>query len=129
SGSTIMGYTPKAGRSYTATLLIIDEAAFIPKMSENWASIYPTISTGGRCIVISTVNGTRGDGRWYYETYMDALKGVNGFNIINLQYTEHPDYSQPGWAEEQRKILGDKRFRQEVLGDFEGSRDTYINIE
>lgn len=127
NGSKIMGFTPTAGRSYTCTLLVVDEAAFIPKMDEHWASMFPTLSTGGRCIVISTVNGTTGIGKWYFEQYAAAVKGDNDFHAIDLSYKDHPQYNTEEWVEQQKRQLGEKRFRQEVLGDFEGSRNTYIN--
>lgn len=127
--SKIMAFTPVAGRSITCTLLVVDEAAFIKKMDEHWASMFPTISTGGRCIVISTVNGTVGDGKWYHDQYSAAMKGENDFNAINLSYKDHPQYNTEKWVSQQKRQLGEKRFRQEVLGDFEGSVNTYISNE
>ena len=45
-----------AGRSEALSLLIIDEAAFVRNFDTIWTGIYPTISTGGRVIVLSTPN-------------------------------------------------------------------------
>ena len=58
------------------SLLALDEAAFIPDMEELWTGIYPTISTGGRCIALSTPNGV---GNWFHTTYVDSVSGVNAF--------------------------------------------------
>ena len=46
-----------AGRGESVSHLMIDEAAFIDNMREFWAAVYPTISTGGKATMISTVNG------------------------------------------------------------------------
>ena len=54
-----------AGRSEALSLLVLDEAAFIPDMDQLWTGIYPTISTGGRCIALSTPNGV---GNWFHTT-------------------------------------------------------------
>ena len=43
-----------AGRSEALSLLIIDEAAFIKNFDDLWAGLYPTLSTGGRTILLST---------------------------------------------------------------------------
>ena len=47
-----------AGRSEALSLLVVDEAAFVDGMEELWAGLYPTLSTGGRCIALSTPNGS-----------------------------------------------------------------------
>ena len=55
-----------AGRSESLSLLIIDEAAFVRNFDELWTGLYPTISTGGRAIVLSTPNGVGGQ---YYKLF------------------------------------------------------------
>jgi hypothetical protein len=123
-GSKICFYTPEAARGKSATYIIIDEAAFIEKMEEHWKAMYPVIATGGHIEIISTVNGI---GNWYEETYHEAEAGRNFFNIINLDYWEHPVYANPEWAKSMRANLGEKGWQQEVIRDFLGSGETYIS--
>ena len=63
-----------AGRSEALSLLIVDEAAFIRNFDELWKGLYPTLSTGGRAIIVSTPNGTGGQ---YYELYHKAAAKEN----------------------------------------------------
>lgn len=123
-GSKICFYTPEAARGKSATYIIIDEAAFIEKMEDHWKAMYPVIATGGHIEIISTVNGI---GNWYEETYHEAEAGRNFFNIINLDYWEHPVYANPDWAKAMRANLGEKGWQQEVLRDFLGSGETYVS--
>lgn len=123
-GSKICFYTPEAARGKSATYIIIDEAAFIEKMEDHWKAMYPVIATGGHIEIISTVNGL---GNWYEETYHEAEAGRNFFNIINLDYWEHPVYANPEWASSMRANLGEKGWQQEVLRNFLGSGDTYVS--
>ena len=123
-GSKICFYTPEAARGKSATNIMIDEAAFIDNMSEHWKAMYPVVAAGGNVEIISTVNGL---GNWYEETYHEALAGKNFFNVIDLDYWEHPLYANPKWAEEARANLGPKGWQQEILRDFLGSGDTYIS--
>lgn len=123
-GSKICFYTPEAARGKSATYIMIDEAAFIDNMSEHWKAMYPVIAAGGNVEIISTVNGL---GNWYEETYHEAQAGKNFFNVIDLDYWEHPLYANPKWAEESRVNLGEKGWQQEILRDFLGSGDTYIS--
>ena len=43
-----------AGRSEALSLLVIDEAAHVEGLDELWTGLYPTLSTGGGCIALST---------------------------------------------------------------------------
>jgi hypothetical protein len=85
--------------------------------------MYPVINTGGAAIIISTVNGI---GNWYQETYYAAESGDNEFNIIEMDYWEHPDYVTPSWVRMTWANLGDKGWAQEILRSFLGSGETYI---
>jgi hypothetical protein len=80
-----------AGRSEALSLLVIDEAAHIEGLEDLWTGLYPTISTGGRCIAISTPNGV---GDWFHETYTNADAGQNEFMATRLPWNAHPDRDQ-----------------------------------
>ena len=129
TGGALQFYSPEAARGKSVTFLIIDEAAFIPDMETHWKAMWPVLSTGGSCVLISTVNGL---GNWYEETYTKAKAGENKFHVIDLDYWEHPDYNEkynPDWSKEQRAQLGERGYLQEVLRSFLGSGETYIPSE
>lgn len=126
TGCKLFFYTPEAARGRAITYLIIDEAAFIPNMAKFWNDTFPTISTGGQVIAISTVNGV---GNWYEETFHAAERGENDFHIIELDYTEHPDYNNEDWVRLMRAQLGEKGWAQEVMRDFLGAGDSFIPPE
>jgi len=50
--------TPTSGRGKSNSLIYLDEFAFVrPGVANDfWTSIYPTIATGGKCIITSTPN-------------------------------------------------------------------------
>lgn len=124
TNSVMKFYTPEAARGKSITFLIIDEAAFINEMDKHWKAIYPVIATGGACCVVSTVNGL---GNWYEETYHKAEAKQSFFNVIDLDYWEHPLYADPKWANETRANMGEKTWKQEVERSFLGSGETYIS--
>ena len=123
TGSALKFYTPEAARGKAVTILLIDEAAFIPDMEQYWKDMYPVISTGGACVVISTVNGV---GNWYEETYHKAEAKENDFNVIEIDYWEHPDYCDPKWVKKTYANLGKRGWDQEVMRSFMGSGESYI---
>ena len=111
-----------AGRSEALSLLVLDEAAFIPDMEELWTGIYPTISTGGRCIALSSPNGV---GNWFHTTYIDSESGVNMFYPTKLHWSLHPDRDQK-WFEIETKNMSQRQIAQEYECSFNASGETVI---
>lgn len=104
--------SPDAGRSESLSLLIIDEAAFIDDIDEIWASAQQTLATGGKCIALSTPNGT---GNWFHKQWMNAESkgtGIRKFHTIRLPWTVHPERNQE-WRDQQDELLGKKLAGQE----------------
>jgi hypothetical protein len=111
-----------AGRSEALSLLIIDEAAFVRNFDELWMGLYPTISTGGRVIILSTPNGVGGQ---YYQLYTDAEANLNEFKSIKLPWDVHPERDQI-WFDETTKNLSKRQIAQEYLCDFASSGETFL---
>lgn len=126
NGSTITSIptTEDAGRSEPASLVVIDEAAIIKNAGRIWASIFPTLSTGGSGILNSTPYGT---GNFYHQTWVQACSGANNFNPIRLYREMHPDYDDK-WYAEMKQILGPRRTAQEIDGDFLTSGNTVFDL-
>ena len=124
NGSTIKAIptSEDAGRSEALSLLIIDEAAFVRNFDELWMGLYPTLSTGGRAIVLSTPNGVGGQ---YYDLYMNAESGGNDFHPIKLPWDVHPERDE-NWFSNECKALSQKQIAQELLCDFAAAGDTFL---
>lgn len=87
-----------AGRSFTGTMAVLDEAAFY--QTENIingivASVVPTLQrVSGTLFVISTPNGTTGEGKWYYEQVQNLRNagGVDGDAVLyDIRWWMCPD--------------------------------------
>ena len=124
NGSTIKAIptSEDAGRSEALTLLIVDEAAFVRNFDTIWTGLYPTLSTGGQAIVLSTPNGVGGQ---YYDLWMQAQSGENVFNPIKLAWDVHPDRGEE-WFKEETKNMSQKQIAQELLCDFQASGETFL---
>ena len=99
-----------AGRSEALSLLVIDEAAHVDGLEDLWTGLYPTLSTGGRCIALSTPNGV---GNWFHKTYMEASQESNDFYPIRLPWMVHPDRDQ-NWFEKETKNMSRRQIAQEL---------------
>ena len=114
-----------AGRSEALSLLIVDEAAFVRNFDTLWTGLYPTLSTGGEAIILSTPNGVGGQ---YYDLYTLADKGENIFNPIKLPWDVHPERDDT-WFEAETKNMTQKQIAQELLCDFAASGETFLRVE
>ena len=119
---TAIPTSPDAGRSEALSLLIVDEAAFIRDFEDIWTGLYPTLSTGGNAIILSTPNGVGGQ---YYRLWMDGETKQNEFNTIKFQWWIHPEHDQE-WFDKETKNLPKRKVAQEFLCDFISSGDTFL---
>ena len=83
---------PDASRGVSAVKwLIFDEAAFIDDGPEVYGAAKMTTASGGHTIMISTPNG---NDKLYYNTCIQAEKGINGFHITKLRWYQDPRYNK-----------------------------------
>ena len=120
TGSEIRFWTPEPACGKAATHFVIDEASFIPDMECNWKCLWPLLSTGGKCYILSTTTdlSEKNDGYWFFETYQKAVKNQNYFYVFKSDYKESPEYKDPDFAKHLREALGEKQWQIEVEGSF-----------
>ncbi|MCA9979248.1 MAG: hypothetical protein KDD89_00375 [Anaerolineales bacterium] len=87
--------TKKAGRSFTASLVVLDEYAFMQWSSELYAAVKPTIDNGGKLIVVSSADYS---GSEYHQFWQSANAGENGFTAVFLPWNAHPARGE-GWRD------------------------------
>jgi len=113
-------------RGYSISLLYLDEFAFVPSniADEFFTSVYPTISSGtqSKILISSTPNGMN----HYYRMWTEAVEGLNGFKHIEANWRQVPGRDQK-WADEQRRVLGEEKFLQEMECEFMGSAGTLLS--
>lgn len=77
------------------TWIVFDESAWISRGDDVYASVLPTLVTGGRVTMISTPNGKD---RLHYETCRRAaLKGTkdwNGYELFEMKWYEDPRFNK-----------------------------------
>ena len=118
--------TASAIRGKSVNWLYIDEAAIIPNniADEFFTSVYPTISAGETTKILLTSTPLGYNHFWKF--WNEAEKKVNGFDHMFIPYYEIPGRDEK-WLEEQKGLLGEVKFNQEVMCEFLGSTNTLIN--
>jgi hypothetical protein len=64
----------------------------------------------------------------FWKFWNDSLENKNGFVNLQIPYWKIPGRDE-AWAEEQKKVLGELKFNQEVLCTFLGSSNTLISSD
>lgn len=109
NGSRILSLpaTKKAGRSFTASGVMLDEWAFMLWGRELLAAVKPTVDAGGQLIIISSADGM---GSAYHQFWQAASTGESGYRAIFLPWTARPDRQPvPEWREQKlREANGDE---------------------
>lgn len=93
----------RTGRGSSPAAVMLDELAFAsPRIQEEmWASLAPSLSTGGQFIVTSTPNG---DTDLFASLWRGANAGTNGFFPVAAYWHEHPDRDQKYYDEMLAKL-------------------------
>lgn len=118
--------TEGSGRGKSISFLVCDELAFVnPRIVEEfWTSISPTLSTGGKCAIISTPNGDMNKFAELWRTSQsdDGGPGDSGMVARFYDWTSVPGRDE---AFKQREIakLGQLKWRQEYECEFLSSEE------
>ena len=96
-----MPSTETAGRGYTASLVITDEAAFHPYASQNYAAYSPAVDAGGQHIIVSTANGW---GNMFEKMYHAAKRTLSSYTWAFFGWRVRPGRNE-AWREERRRNL------------------------
>ena len=114
------GNNPDSVRGYTATDVVIDEAAFV--RDTLLAVLMPMLgTTNGNLTMLSTPSGPEGP---FYEAWTNEV----GWTKVKVLGEDCPRISAE-FLEEARMRMGDLAFRQEHGCEFIQSANSYFNAE
>lgn len=125
--------TPARGES--ASLVIVDELAFLPNSEEAWSSIEPSADVGGRVIMLSTANG---EGNLFHKLWVEATAHNNRFEPLFFPWSangrdqdwydakaadlpewqmaqEYPDNAEDAFLKSGRPVFDLRRLREYEL--------------
>ena len=126
-----------SGRGMSISLLYVDEFAFVAPaiQQEFWASISPTLSTGGKCIISSTPNGDADLFAQLWRT-SEQIHAANDESFDDIDYfiPTHIEWDQPPgrdekFKQEQISKVGEAKWRQEYLCEFLSSDPLLIDSQ
>jgi len=117
--------TENSGRGMAISLLYCDELAFVnPRIQEKfWASISPTLSTGGSAIITSTPNGDQG---LFAELWRSAEMGIGDFKSLYVPWDAPPGRDET-FKQKMIAEQGEQKWKQEFECQFISSEALLIS--
>jgi hypothetical protein len=126
-------------RGNSISLLLIDEAAFISNIQTAFTALIPSTSISQKVaqennipygtFIISTPNGTRGRGEWYFRKWMDAKTGKSVYKA-NAIYWRDIGLSDKWYKEQCDAFNNDpKIIAQELEMQFISSEGSYWDAD
>jgi hypothetical protein len=94
--------TENAGRSFTASLILLDEFAFMQWAAAVYSAVKPTIDGGGRMIVLSTADGLENP---FHALWTAAEQGDSTFHPIFLPWNARPDRDAAWYSRVEKDAL------------------------
>lgn len=98
---TSMPSASDPARGESASLVVVDEWAFLPNPEEAWASIEPVADVGGRIIGLSTANGS---GNFFHNLWTGAVTGNNKFDAMFFPWSASEDRDE-AWYEGKKDAM------------------------
>ena len=91
NGSNVTALPSTRGDSYTATLVVVDEADLVPNLAKLMRAAKPTIEAGGQMILLSRADKDRPNSR-FKRIFRNAIKPNSGsrYHPIFLPWSAHP---------------------------------------
>ena len=99
---TSMPSASDPARGESASLIVVDEWAFLPNPEEAWASIEPVADIGGRIIGLSTANGS---GNFYHQLWVGATTNANKFAPMFFPWSATEDRGEAWYQEKIESML------------------------
>ena len=123
NGSVGLAFPTTGGRSYTASLVVVDEADFADNLDTLLAAVKPTIDAGGRLILLSTADKAKPQSA-FKRIYGAGKRAENGYKSIFLSWSARPGRSVEWYEEQKRDVLArtaatDDLFQEYPATDFE----------
>ena len=127
------------GYEYYTNDIVSHNCAHVEGIDDLWLGLWPTLSTGGSAILISSPSGV---GTLFHKIWVGAKdgedgegkpnpgKGTNSFYRVELPWTVHPERDET-WFESQRSELlpskGERGVAQELLCSFAASGENFLS--
>ena len=114
NGSRALAFSTRSGRSYTGTLALVDEADFVPELSQFLNAVKPTIDAGGQLFLVSTSDKKRPIST-FKNLFRAAVAGTGDYRHVFLPWWSRPGRDEAWRAAVQAEMFAQARHERRLL--------------
>lgn len=104
NGSAAQAFPTTGGRSYTGSLVIVDEADFVPDLDGLLNAVKPTVDAGGQLVMLSTADKSRPQSA-FKRIYQGAKERLTHWASVFLSWSARPGRDSAWYAEVKADVL------------------------
>lgn len=103
NGSSAKCFPTTGGRSYTGSIVLVDEADFVEDLDSLLNAVKPTVDAGGQMIMISTVDKSKPESP-FKRIYRAAKRRLTEWRMVFLPWSTRPG-RDAAWYEAQKQDI------------------------
>jgi hypothetical protein len=103
NGSSAKAFPTTGGRSYTGSIVLVDEADFVEDLDSLLNAVKPTVDAGGQMIMISTVDKSKPESP-FKRIYRAAKRRLTEWRMVFLPWSTRPG-RDAAWYEAQKQDI------------------------
>jgi hypothetical protein len=128
NGSRALAFSTNGGRSYTATMAVVDEADFVPDLGQFLNGVKPTVDAGGKLFLIST-SDKRSPVSVFKQLYRAALQGVGDYRAVFLPWSARPDRDAAWHARTKAEMYAQRGTDDDFYAEYPATADEALAPE
>ncbi len=117
NGSVALAFPTTGGRSYTATMAVVDEADFAGDLGALLSAVKPTVDAGGRLVLVSTVDKSEPESE-FKRLYWAGKAGEGGWASLFLPWSARPDRDAAWYAEARADVMARTGFLDDLYQEY-----------
>ncbi len=128
NGSRALAFSTRAGRSYTGTLALVDEADFVPDLSQFLNGVKPTIDAGGQLFLVSTADKKRPVST-FKNLFRAAVVGTGEYRPLFLPWWARPGRDERWRAAVQAEMFAQRGTNDDFYAEYPGTPEEALAAE
>ena len=128
NGSRALAFSTKSGRSYTGTLALVDEADFVPELSQFLNAVKPTIDAGGQLFLVSTSDKKRPIST-FKNLFRAAVAGTGDYRHIFLPWWSRPGRDDAWRTSVQAEMYAQRGTHDDFYAEYPASAEEALAAE
>lgn len=117
NGSRALAFSTVAGRSYTGTLAIVDEADYVPELGRFLNGVKPTIDAGGKLFLVSTADKRRPISV-FKNLFRAAEAGTGDYRAVFLPWSARPERDAAWYARTRAEMVAQRGTADDFLAEY-----------